>query len=249
MARATYLKRMMDKFELLATWLPGQVLSLGSIGVLDRGAFHLKTSLDALGIDFKSLSGQSDLDFEHQHGATISFKASAGASEAVTGARATASLKFGSQEGFVFRARKCVEQVIGDMADVEQEIFELVRQKIWKDEWIVVNRLYRAACSTIIVAGGNAAEVQIEGHGAGPFDLADAALDLRVASKSGDVTTFVAASELTPLYQATRIDSSWWRGPKARQARSTLGDDEMVPVSLADAIASTPTSQSSSERT
>lgn len=238
MARATYLERMMKKFGYLATWLPGQVLSLGSIGVLDGGEFILKTSLDALKIGFKALQGQANLDFEHQHGAAVSFAASAGAG-AVTGTRATASLKFGSGEGFVFRARDCVEQVIGDMADVEEEIFELVRQKIWKEEWVVVNRLVCAACSTIIVTEGSAAEVQIEGSGAGPFDLADASLGLRVAGKSGDVTTLVAASSLTPLYQATRIQSSWWGGPKARKVRS-FGDDEMVPVSLADAVASKP---------
>lgn len=243
MARTTYLERMMKKFSFLATWLPGQQLELGSIGVLDRGELQLKTSLDALKIPFKPQPPkQAGLAFDHQHGASVSFGASAAVNVPAANTRAAASLKFSSGQGFVFRARKVVEHVIGDMADVEEEIKELVRLKIWKDEWVVVNRLYRAACCTIVVAEGNAAEVIIEGRSDGAFDLADASLDLRIASQSGDVTTILAESELTPLYQATRIKSSWWpwSDPKARPVRSVLGDEEMVQVSLADALASTP---------
>jgi len=44
-----------------------------------------------------------------------------------------------------------------------------------------------------------------------PVDLADAEVKLTVKVRRGSVTYFPAQTALTPLYQARRVESAFWR--------------------------------------
>ena len=210
-----YLEKMYDHFGFFAAWFPNQKLELGMVGVLERGAFTPKTTLRELGIEMTS-SQSAKGNLEHQYGTTISFGLGAGGEVQEPGGSigASASILCNKHKGFVFRAADCTEHVIKKLDDVEEDVKALHRDGKWKDDWVYIHRLYRAASTTVILTDGKNSSLTIEATGAaetGAFNLADAGIGLKVGASSGQVTTFLTEARVTPMYQASFVHSKFWK--------------------------------------
>ena len=120
-------------------------------------------------------------------------------------------ISFGSSGQFVFQAANCRHEEIDDMASVARAMLALYRDGQWEDDWVVVDAVLHAGSATIMVSDSKGSELSLTARGTlsqGPLALANAQAGLSVSSQSGQITQFIAAQGLTPLYRISRIKRS-----------------------------------------
>lgn len=73
-----YLKELNKRFGYRPTWEPGKPLKLGDIGVLEKGVFSNRTSLDDLGIplELRVANTATDIKYASEGGVNIQSKLS-----------------------------------------------------------------------------------------------------------------------------------------------------------------------------
>lgn len=203
-----YLKGMRDKFDHFATWLPDEKLQLGDIGALKNGRFYLKTTLERLKIRFAPRPGAAGGDWEHSSGSDVSVDFSAHASMAVPGAPSGgATVRFGHGGAFVFESIGCSTSVIENMAEVGNEVVLAWRSGEYEPSWVLIDRLVTARSATILISDSDSAEVELSASAplGSMKSLADASLGVTAKRWRGEVTRFVAAAGITPLFGASRL--------------------------------------------
>lgn len=206
--KTSYLTGILTKFDHFATWLPDEKLFLGDVGELRNGRFHLQTTLERLKIRYAARSGGEGGDWEHSSGSDVSVDFSAHASLAVPGSPAgAATLRFGSHGSFFFEAIGCSTSVIENMADVGDEVVLAWRARDYDRSWVTIDRLVTAKSATIVIADSDSAEVELSANA--PLGsmkaLADAKLGVSAKRWRGEITRFIAATGLTPMFGASRL--------------------------------------------
>jgi len=237
-----YQQEMHDNIGYFATWLPGDPMALGDVGVLQAGQFRRFTSLKELGIPCKLGRSGNPQRLSYSSTTGTSIVSSAGA-EAPGIAKAQIAIKFSKQGAFLFQALEVQRMELANRPDVATGILGAFEQKSWKKEWLVVDSVYRAESATIIVSEDSSAEVVLSASSAlplGSLPLADPKLGFTVSSTHGRIVHVLAASGLHPLYSCIRLkdplfgSASVWpvrsETPERRaaQALSGLGLAELL---------------------
>ncbi len=206
-----YLDGVRETFHLFATWPINASIKLGDVGRLEDGRFERATSLAALGIPFKQRTSESRSSYDHSSGAKVSFQTHAGGA-VLDEAKGSVIVELAGEGSFVFQAQGCVESSIEDRALLQREILALVfeqdPERPWDEAWVVVDTIYRAATTTVMISDSEDAKVEVEAGAAmtpGPLAVADAAFGASVGSTRGSVSRFVAAKGIVPLFKVSRL--------------------------------------------
>jgi hypothetical protein len=232
-----YFDGVKTKYNLFAQWPVNSLIKLGHVGYVKNRLFEPVTTLEELGIKFESEDSDSPADYDHASDAEVSFSANAGGT-ALTEAKANALVKLGGKGSFLFQATGCVETSIKGRQKLEADILALQGQKKWKEGWVVVDKIYRADMTTVIISEADSSEVEIKAEGKiahGPLALADAAAGLSAGNTRGSVTKFVAVPGIVPLFSLAGLRKKYWNVIGAAELRATRGGLEAEPVAAGDA--------------
>jgi hypothetical protein len=216
-----YVKEMHKKFDLYAAWPPNEARALGDVGKLVGGQFQRLTSLKDLGISFKVRVGPvaDTLSYTSGKKVEVSFNAAANTPPALPGAavKADASVEFSGEGAFLFQALQPSIIEIEDQMQLAQQILDLFKtikngQRMWRKDWSVVTSLITAERVTVLISNSKSAKIGLAGQGilpAAPAPLASAKGRLSVSYQDGEVTSVLAAANLTPLFRLNRVRRSF----------------------------------------
>ncbi len=209
-----------------ATWLPGDIVDVGDVGVFRHGVFHRMTSLAELGIPYKVEVAATPQDIEYSADAVTEFAPSAAVGAGGVG-EVEVEITLHGAGAYVFQASGVRQHAVADRAEVFGAILELAKQRRdWKRRWNVITSVYNADCATVLVSTGNEAKVAFTGTAndlLSPVLLADPRFGLRASVKRGNVIKVVARDGVKPLYTCYRVQQ--W----------LFGEPDVVPVTDSDA--------------
>jgi hypothetical protein len=215
-----YQREMHENLGFFATWLPGDPLDIGDVGVLENGRFRKVTSLTELKIPFSV--GSSSMTSEVQYSSRQGTNIAASGSAAVTAlARGELALEFSSEGAFVFHASGLNAHRLDNLLTIGLQIVGAFKKGKWNESWILVDELRTAARATIVVSQDKAGRMVFSAALDGTLltsSLADPKLDLKLVSTRGRIVHVVAGKGIRPLYSCRRVCTSLFKGPAFRSA-------------------------------
>jgi hypothetical protein len=235
-AAQRYQEEIHDRLGFFATWLPGDPIEIGDVGVLQGGRFRRATSLRELGVAFKleSVGVPQDFLYSSTRGTGVAF--SAGADAAV--AEAEVRVEFSGVGSFVFHASGLRPQRIENPAAIGIELIRLHSAGTWNRDWLLVEALHTAKRATIMVCDDTSGEVVLAAKTAGlrPIvSLADPKISLSVGSAHGRIVQAIARPGLHPLYSCLRVKDPLLGAAKVQPVRG-LNDISAEEVFVRPAI-------------
>ncbi len=223
-----YQKEMHDKLGFFATWLPGDRIEIGDVGVMKDGAFRPLGSLAELGIPFELRESRStqDVQYTSTSGTKIAFSSGANAGGI---AKAEITIDFSRAGAFVFHASGMRSRSIANRMEVARALLEAYRAKRWQESWLLVEALRVAERATIVVAEDSSAGLSLAADVATipSVSLADPKMSLTVTSLRGKLVHVVGEQELHPLYDCVRIRDPLFGEPVVHAVRGVgpTGDE------------------------
>ncbi len=198
-----YISAMWERYGLLAAWPPDTRLKLGDVGTLHDGAFRKVAHLsdETLQIPFRTevshAPGSVDLSSESQ--TALGMDAS--------GEGVEVSFEFSGSGGFVVQADGSGGRRIKNLDAVGDAIIDRFYDGIWRPNWLVVDTVI--GCERLTAAVSETSDASLEVSHApeeapGELPLLGFAA---VTRKSG--VALWHPTDATPLYLATRLESSW----------------------------------------
>lgn len=220
-----YQQEMHKNVGYFATWLPGNAMSLGDVGVWEAGRFQKLTTLKELGIPYASGVSGSPQTLDYSSTSDTNVGTNAGATAAGV-AKAEITIKFSSQGAFLFQAIGVQGVDLANRNETAMGMLEAFEKSTWKKEWMVIDSVYEATSATIIVSEDKSSELVLSASSAVPIlslALADPKLGLTVSSKRGKIVHVIAGSGLHPLYTCLRIKTSLFGEPTVSPVRGQRG--------------------------
>lgn len=239
-----YQQEIHDEIGLFPTWLPGDHIKLGDVGILSGGRFKTLSSIATLatdwgdGIEINEEKAGTAERFTYQSNCVIDIKAS-GSAETTIGSttigKCELKLAFSKNGAFIFDSVGAQHYRIQNQLALNDWILAQYAKKKWKKEWHVIDELYSAVRTVVIVCQSNLASLILKGNiplltPNGKLSLADVSTEFSIIPQNGDVLYHVGNST-QPLYSCSKIISSIWNG-------ATVKPQFMNPLSsIADADA------------
>lgn len=230
-----YQQEMHGNLSYFPTWLPGDAIKLGDIGVFEAGRFRKLASLQDLRIPCAAGITGKPQTLNYSSTATTKVNTSAGVS-APGVAKAEIAIEFARQGAFIFQALGVQSLDLASRAATAAGILRAFEQKTWNKEWLVVDSVYEAESATIIVSEDESAGIVLTGSSAvplGSIPLANPKLGLTVSSTSGKIVHVIAASGLHPLYSCLRLRDPLIGAPSVVPVRGAGNVEERAVASLA----------------
>lgn len=223
-----YHQEMHDNLGFFATWLPGDALDVGDVGVLEGGRFRRMASLKELGIACEVSARQvnQDVQYTSTHGTKIT--ASAGAA-AATVAKTEISIEFSQQGAFVFHASRLRPQQLENRTAVADSVVRAYDNGKWQKDWLLIETLHTAERATIIVSEDNSAGIVLAASVDAPLpsvSLADPKIGLTVTSTRGKIVHVVGGKGLHPLYSCLRLKDPLFGKPSVQPVRGPASAGE-----------------------
>jgi hypothetical protein len=201
-----YHEEMHANIGFFCTWLPGDLLHLGDIGVLEGGRFRAQTNLTELGVKFTGTGKGSpqNLQYTSKSGTMVSVKTGAEL-QVLLPASAEIDIDFSNEGAFLFHASNVTNESLANRLSISASVSSLYLNGRWRKEWYLVESLYSADCATIIISEGSAAHIVIGASSSVPFGalpLADPHVRLSVSSSSGKMVQVGVQSKVRVSYAA-----------------------------------------------
>jgi hypothetical protein len=206
-----YTKEVHEQTHRYATWLPGDIITLGTVGYLEGKAFQPHTHLKNFGIsaeEVKDPAAKADYTFASGGVTEVAGNASAsGVPTSVGIGAAKLKINFSSAHSVYVALRGCVGSAFGDLVTLGDKILQLVKTGNWKLDWVVVTRLVTVASATILQAEAKGAAAELEGSiSATPVaDLLKVGAGVKMVSKSSVGMSIVTEPNLTPLLGLAQV--------------------------------------------
>ncbi|MDC8014150.1 hypothetical protein [Tahibacter soli] len=237
----TYQSELHDKLGFFATWLPGEPIEIGDVGVFEGGRFRRMTSLEELGIasETAAIGATLDVQYTSTRGTAVNVPASAGVAGVAT---AEVTVDFSSSGAFLFHANGLQVHRLENRMAAAKAILEAHRRKAWEPEWLLVESLYAAKSATVVISEDSAAQLVLAASVAGPIgglSLSDPKLGLKVVSTRGRLFHAVGAEGLRPLYSCLRVKDPLFGEPQVQPVRSARGIEaaaELVRPAIGDLL-------------
>jgi hypothetical protein len=219
--RKRYQQEMYENLGFFATWLPGDLIELGEVGLFKDGQFKKASSLSELGIDFEfSPTGTSQaLQYTSSSGTTVNSSAGAGIANVAT---AEISVEFSSEGAFLMHASGVRQKRIKDRSALHRAILKSYERGTWNKDWYIVETLHEADCATIIISNKRSSGLVLAASShvpLGSLPLANPKADLSIKSTRGSVLQLIAAKKLKPLYSCLRVRDPWFQKPYVESVR------------------------------
>ncbi len=237
-----YLKEVNKKFKYRPTWVPGKPLKIGDIGILEKGVFSHRGTLDEKGIPFTVRIDESDSDMSYssEGGVTIAAKLAGKASmpeSQLAEGDAGLTISFSKEKATVFKLNGTKTSIITNAGAVGQEILNRYIQNNWEKDWVVITELIEANSATILVSNSKESKVELKAkanvQASEDLDIADAGLGLSIVGKKDLAVEIVAKDGITPLFRAAGIKKKLF-GSEKFVARSILGDEVFAEINMTD---------------
>jgi hypothetical protein len=228
-----YQQEMHNNLGFYATWLPGDPIEIGDIGMLENGRFRRETSLLEMGIECDVSTGQSMQNLQYTSTKGTEIKTSAGAA-ATALVKAEIIIEFSSEGAFVFNVANLRSRRLENRTAVARQILEAYKSDKWRKEWLIIEALHSAECATIIVSEDRSAGIILVANADIPLpaiSLSDPKINLTVASTHGRIVHIVGGKRLHPLYSCLRIRDTLFGSTSVRPVRGLDADTEGVPFS------------------
>jgi hypothetical protein len=228
-----YQREMHSNLGFFATWLPGDPIEIGDVGLLEAGRFRRSTSLKELGIPCEVSIGSTRQDLQLTSTQGTKMTTSAGA-DMPTLVKAEVKIEFSRTGAFIFNASTLRPQRIVNQSTVTEATMNAYRNDRWERDWLLVEAVHIADRATIVVSEDSSAELVLAANMAGALStvsLADPSIGFTVASTRGRLVHIVGGRGLHPLYSCLRLKKSFFGEPSIRPVRG-LGD-----IQLGDAFA------------
>jgi hypothetical protein len=183
-----YLQEMHDNIGFFATWLPGDLLEIGDVGVWKNNKFHRQATLKELGIPYAvSKPGSTqNLQFASKGGTSISIDGSIAAPPPYSAA-ASIKVEFSQEGAFVFHASNIRNRRLENTLDLKAAVLESFKANVWQKDWKLIESLHMAECVTIIVSEDKAAGLTLQANakdalGALPLASPDAKVSIKASN-------------------------------------------------------------------
>lgn len=210
----TYQTEMYENFGFFATWLPGDPIEVGDVGVFEEGRFRREARLSDFHIQCKAevTDSASDVQFTSRNGVQLS--ASAGASTEAVG-ELRISIQFTGNGAFLFHASGLRVHRLGNRPEVTAAVLGLYEHKRWKREWLIVEAVHTAARTTVLISEDKSARLELTAKSelsVPVSSLASPDAKVQVTASEGKVFQFIGAQNQHPLYACLRVKDPFF-GP------------------------------------
>lgn len=224
------IKRKLENYW--AAWLPGTRFAIGDIGTLNGYLFEKVGTLDELNLKYyaETDNDPSPLDITSESGVAVSFKAAGETNSSfahVGAAEAGLKIEFGSQGAFILQAPETFDSEMGDRLNLRRQIIGAFNKGIWEKDWLVITRLVKATSATVLISkSSNAAlELTAKANLSGAVAaLGTANAGITVKHQQGDTVSMIGGRNVTPLFQLSRLKTSFFAAPKF-ETRSLRAND------------------------
>ena len=216
-----YQSEMHHNLGFYATWLPGDPIEIGDVGVLLDGRFRRLTSLTDLGIsyDLSAAGTTQNVQYTSAKGTKVGAATSASAA-GIAGVEI--NIEFSADGAFVFHATGLQASRLQELPAVGANVLAAYEKGHWRKEWLLIEAVHIADCATIIISQDSSASLVLTGSVSGPIavlSLADPKARLDVSSSRGKLVHVVGGRALRPLYSCLRIEHSFFAEPSLAPAR------------------------------
>lgn len=224
------IKRKLENYW--AAWLPSTRFAIGDIGTLNGYLFEKVGTLDELKLKYyaETDNDPSPLDISSESGVAVSFKAAGETNSAfahVGAAEAGLKIEFGSQGAFILQAPETFGSEIGDRLSVRRRIIGAFNKGIWEKDWLVITRLVKATSVTVLISKSSNASLELTAKAnlsGAVAALGAANAGITVKYQQGDTVSIIGARNVTPLFQLSRLKTSFFAAPKL-ETRSLRAND------------------------
>jgi hypothetical protein len=227
-----YQREMHDNLGFFATWLPGDPIEIGDVGLLEAGRFRRMGSLKELDIPCEVDIGSTRQDVQLTSTRGTKLTTSAGA-DAQAILRAEVAIEFSRAGAFIFNASGLRPQHLVNRSAVAEAILNAYRNDRWEQDWLLVESLHTAERATILVSEDSSAEVVLVAKVSGALSavsLADPKVSFAVASTKGKIVHVVGGRGLRPLYSCLRIKTPLFDRPSVRPVRGISTEPALESV-------------------
>ncbi len=208
-----YLKEINNKFQYRATWEPGKTLRPGDIGILEKGVFSLRSTLEQEQIPVQVRTDESagSMKYSSKGAVDIVTKIAGSASSPdsqLAKGDAGFTVQFKKEEAIVFDINGTKTHQIENTGQIELEVLKRYQENRWPKDWVIITELVEAKEATILISNSKDSMIELKANGSAntpELDIADAQLQLSVVAKRGISTEIVAKEGITPLYRASGI--------------------------------------------
>lgn len=205
-APVKYLEELRGELGLYPTWLPGDPLSLGSFGRIERGRFIADGHLADLGIEIIPAEQTENQVIKKQRGMRLSAASQTTAKTGWLDAELGVEFEVAREHAWAFAARGLRKLEIGNIFEVRRAVLEAFKAGDWKRPWLLICELRRVDHLTVLVARSRHARGKIHAKGqiAEPYDILlqeDASFEL----STDDVFSVPGIKRSTPLYGCRKL--------------------------------------------
>jgi len=190
-----------------ATWLPGEAINVGDVGVLKGGRFRCLSSLRELGIRAVTAQTGTLVDVQYTSTRGTSISTSAGVNAVVGSGQIT--IDFSDAGAFLFHAMQMRPTRLENRAEVSDDILHAYEIRKWEKEWLLIEAVHIAKSTTVVISEDSKARLVLSAEAKGPIaslPLADPNASFSVVSTQGRLFHTIGARELRPLYSCLRLD-------------------------------------------
>jgi hypothetical protein len=221
-----YQTEMHDNLGFFPTWLPGDPIDAGDVGVLEGGRFRKLTSLHELGMDcpIEESGVTQDVKYTATHGTSLNTSAGAGVAAV---AKVEIKVEFSREGAFVFHASGLRQRSLQGRAMLGERLQPMLERGAWKKKWLLIESCYVAERATILVSEESSAGVSLRAASDIPLSgiaLADPKVSLEVTGTRGRVVQVVGAPGVRPLYSCLRLTTGFFRGASLQPVRGGGAD-------------------------
>ena len=214
------IKRKLENYW--AAWLPGTHFAIGDIGTLNGYLFEKIGTLDELKLKYYAVTDTdpSSLDISSESGVSVSFKAAGETNTSfahIGAAEAGLKIQFGAQGAFILQAPEMFASEVGDRLNLRRQILGTFNKGVWEKDWLVITRLLKATSATVLISKSSNASLELTAKGnlsgaAAAIGAADAGITIK--HQQGDTVSMIGGRGVTPLFQLSRLKTSFFSQPK-----------------------------------
>jgi hypothetical protein len=216
-----YQQEMHENLGFFATWLPGDHLDVGDIGVLQGGRFRRQSSLSEMGIGSNETAkgASQNLQYTSKSGTSVSVE---GRASSLGMASSEIKIDFAMSGSFLFQATGVKNVRLGNNQALAKAIKNVYVEGKWDKRWYLIESVHVADCATVIISDDISAGLVLTASANGSLGsvpLADPKASLNVTSSRGRMVHIIGQRGLRPLYSCLRLITSWFDEPSIAPVR------------------------------
>ena len=238
-----YLKEINSQFNYRANWEPNKPLQIGDIGILEKGIFSLRSSLEKEGIamQVRTEENTGSLKYTSSGSVSIQTKLAGQATLPQSGlgqGDAGFAIQFNKEKAIVFEIQGYKTHLVENVGDIEKEVLQRFMTNQWNKNWLIITELVQADSATILISNNRDSSVDIKVNAdvqpGANLSIADASLGLNIVSRKGISTEILAREGITPLYVVSGIKKKLFGDPALGKKDELQDGLDVVPFDPAE---------------